>query len=58
MTVLLFGATGMVGHGALNAALADRRVSRVVTVGRRATGREHPTLEEIVHADKECRKTY
>ncbi|HIG74614.1 MAG TPA: epimerase [Bacteroidetes bacterium] len=51
MTVLLFGATGMVGHGALNAALADRRVSRVVTVGRRATGREHPTLEEIVHAD-------
>lgn len=51
MTVLLFGATGMIGHGALNAALADDRVTRVVTVGRRATGRQHPKLDEIVHAD-------
>lgn len=51
MTVLLFGATGMIGHGALSAALADDRVSRVVTVGRRATGREHPKLDEVVHGD-------
>ena len=51
MTVLLFGATGMIGHGAMTAALADDRVTRVVTVGRRATGREHPKLEDIVHAD-------
>ena len=51
MTVLIFGATGMIGHGALNAALADRRVTRVVTVGRRATGRTHPKLTEVVHAD-------
>jgi uncharacterized protein YbjT (DUF2867 family) len=51
MTVLLFGATGMIGHGALAAALADDRVSRVVTVGRRPTGRQHPKLDEVVHAD-------
>ncbi|WP_412063398.1 NAD-dependent epimerase/dehydratase family protein [Rubrivirga sp. IMCC45206] len=51
MTVLLFGATGMIGHGALTAALHDDRVTRVVTVGRRATGREHPKLDEIVHTD-------
>ena len=51
MKVLIFGATGMIGHGALNAALADRRITHVITVGRRPTGREHAKLEEIVHAD-------
>lgn len=51
MNVLLFGATGMIGHGTLNAALADKRVSRVLTVGRRATGRQHTKLSELTHAD-------
>ncbi|MEM9998324.1 MAG: epimerase [Bacteroidota bacterium] len=51
MTLLLFGGTGMIGHGALNAALADDRVSRVISVGRRPTGRRHPKLEEVVHAN-------
>lgn len=51
MTLLLFGGTGMIGHGALNAALGDDRVSRVVSVGRRPTGRRHPKLEEVVHDD-------
>jgi hypothetical protein len=30
---------------------ARRRVTRVVTVGRSATGVTHPKLHEIVHAD-------
>lgn len=51
MRVLIFGATGMVGQGALRECLLDDGVSEVVTIGRRATGQSHPKLREIVHAD-------
>jgi uncharacterized protein YbjT (DUF2867 family) len=51
MDVLLFGATGMLGQGTLRECLLDAGVSRVVTVGRRATGQQHPKLREIVVAD-------
>ena len=51
MDVILFGATGMVGQGVLRECLLDPDVGRVVTVGRTATGQQHPKLEEIVHAD-------
>lgn len=51
MHVLLFGATGMIGHGALDACLRDPAVERVTVVGRRATGRAHPRLTEHVRAD-------
>jgi len=48
MNVLIFGATGMVGRGALREALLDPGVERVVTVGRRATGQQDPKLKELV----------
>src|SRR4029079_2327291 len=51
MNVLTFGATGMVGQGVLREALLDPGVTRVVTVGRRATGVQDPKLRELVHAD-------
>jgi uncharacterized protein YbjT (DUF2867 family) len=51
MNVLIFGATGMVGQGVLREALLDPGVTRVVTVGRRATGVQDPKLRELVHAD-------
>ncbi|MBV9109898.1 MAG: epimerase [Gemmatimonadetes bacterium] len=51
MDVLLFGATGMLGQGTLRECLLDPGVSRVVTVGRRATGQQHPKLREIVVPD-------
>ncbi len=51
MNVILFGATGMLGHGALNAAVTDPRVERVLTVGRRPTNRTQPRLGELVVAD-------
>lgn len=51
MNVLLFGATGMVGQGVLRECLLDPGVSSVQTVGRSATGTQHPKLREIVHAD-------
>jgi uncharacterized protein YbjT (DUF2867 family) len=47
MKVILFGATGMVGHGALQECLRDGRVDAVVAVGRNATGVRHAKLSEI-----------
>jgi uncharacterized protein YbjT (DUF2867 family) len=51
MNVLIWGATGMVGQGALRECLADPEVGRVVTVGRTASGRQHSKLHDIVHTD-------
>jgi uncharacterized protein YbjT (DUF2867 family) len=51
MKVLIFGATGMVGQGALRECLKDDGVERVVTVGRTATGIRDAKLQEIVHRD-------
>jgi len=51
MNALILGATGMVGHGVLNAALADDRIEHAVTLGRRATKRSHPKLGELVVDD-------
>jgi uncharacterized protein YbjT (DUF2867 family) len=51
MNVVIFGATGMIGQGVLRECLLDPEVQRVVTVGRAATGQQHPKLEEIVHKD-------
>jgi uncharacterized protein YbjT (DUF2867 family) len=49
MKVILFGATGMVGQGALREALADPEVERVLAVGRSPTGQQHEKLAELVH---------
>jgi uncharacterized protein YbjT (DUF2867 family) len=51
MKVVLFGASGMVGTGALLAALTDRRVDSVLVIGRTPTGRTHPKLREVLHQD-------
>jgi uncharacterized protein YbjT (DUF2867 family) len=51
MKVLLFGATGMVGQGVLYECLRDSDVDQVISIGRRATGRQHEKLREIVQAD-------
>jgi uncharacterized protein YbjT (DUF2867 family) len=51
MNVLIFGATGMVGQGVLRECLLDPEVQAVKTMGRSATGVQHPKLREIVHAD-------
>jgi hypothetical protein len=45
----LFGATGMVGQGVLRECLLDSAVHLVKTIGRTATGIEHPKLREVVH---------
>ncbi len=50
-SIVITGATGMVGGIALRLCLEDPHVGRVVTVGRRATGVEHAKLREVVHED-------
>jgi uncharacterized protein YbjT (DUF2867 family) len=47
MDVVLFGATGMVGQGVLRECLLDPDVHRVLSIGRSATGQQHPKLHEI-----------
>ena len=51
MKVILFGATGMVGQGALRECLLDPEVERVLTVGRRKTGQSSGKLHELTLAD-------
>jgi uncharacterized protein YbjT (DUF2867 family) len=51
MKVVLLGATGMVGQGALRECLLDDAVESVLCVGRAATGKAHPKLRELVHAN-------
>src|SRR5262249_19884296 len=51
VTVLIFGAPGMVGQGVLRQCLADADVGVVQTVGRTPSGAQSPKLREIVHRD-------
>ena len=51
ISVIITGATGMVGEGVLLECLADARVGRVLAINRKPSGLTHPKLAEIVHAD-------
>jgi len=51
MKVAIFGATGMIGAGALLECLDDSRVQSVLVVGRRSSGVHHPKVREILHTD-------
>jgi uncharacterized protein YbjT (DUF2867 family) len=53
MKVLIFGATGMVGHGVLLECLRDTDVELVVTLVRSPTGLSDTKLREIVHSHLE-----
>jgi hypothetical protein len=49
--VILFGATGMVGAGALREVLANTEVEAVLSIGRRSCGLLHPKLRELLLPD-------
>lgn len=51
MRVAVFGASGMVGQGVLDACLRDPRVTDVITVGRTPLGVTAPKVRDITHAD-------
>ncbi len=53
MKLVIFGATGMIGHGALLEALDSDEVEHVLSVGRKKAEVEHAKLEQIEHADFE-----
>jgi len=46
MRVIIFGASGMVGQGALRECLVDSRVEQVLAAGRSPLGISHPKLRE------------
>ena len=62
VNVVLFGATGMVGAGALTECLADNRVRSVVALTRSPIGRTHPKLREMLRSDffhyNDCRSEF
>lgn len=49
--VVIFGATGTVGAGALLECLDHPGISEVICVLRRPTGRAHAKLSELIHED-------
>lgn len=51
MKVVLFGASGMIGQGALRECLNDSQVTGVLAVVRNTTGVKHGKLRELVHSD-------
>lgn len=51
MKVVIFGATGMIGGGALTECLEDPDVSSVLCIGRTPSGRQHPKLRDLVVPD-------
>jgi uncharacterized protein YbjT (DUF2867 family) len=51
LKIILFGATGMVGQGALRECLLDADVTEVLVVGRSPLGRQHTKIREIVQKD-------
>jgi uncharacterized protein YbjT (DUF2867 family) len=51
MKLVLTGATGFVGSEVLRQALDDGAIDELLVMTRRATGRTHPKLKEIVRSD-------
>lgn len=49
--VIITGVTGMVGEGVLHECLQSPDIETVLTIGRRPSGKQHPKLKEIIHAD-------
>ncbi|WP_406277086.1 hypothetical protein OH799_07500 [Nocardia sp. NBC_00881] len=51
MRVVVFGASGMVGHGALRACVPDEQVTEVLAVVRWRLDLPNPKMWEVVHTD-------
>jgi uncharacterized protein YbjT (DUF2867 family) len=51
MTLLVFGATGVVGRAVVEVAIRDSRFEPIIAVSRRPLIRSHPRLHLLVHQD-------
>jgi uncharacterized protein YbjT (DUF2867 family) len=49
LSVIITGATGMVGEGVLHESLLHPDVERVLVINRKPCGVSHPKLKEIIH---------
>ena len=51
MKLVITGATGRIGGGALQSALSNPAVTSVVVISRRAIGTKHPKLQTMLKKD-------
>ncbi|SFD46012.1 NAD dependent epimerase/dehydratase family protein [Chitinophaga sp. CF118] len=51
ISVIITGATGMVGEGVLHECLLHSEVEAVLSISRKPSGVTHPKLKEVIHAD-------
>jgi len=51
ISVIITGATGMVGEGVLHECLHSPAIASVLVVNRKSVGISHPKLKEIIHTD-------
>lgn len=51
LSVILTGATGMVGEGVLHECLRHQNVEQVLIINRKPSGIIHPKLKEIIHSN-------
>lgn len=51
LRVILTGATGMVGEGVLLECLQNPAVAHLLVLSRKPSGRSHPKMTELLHAD-------
>jgi uncharacterized protein YbjT (DUF2867 family) len=51
ISVIITGATGMVGKGVLLECLENESVGKILVINRETTGIKHPKLKEIIHKD-------
>lgn len=51
ISVIITGATGMVGEGVLLTCLQHPQIKSVLVIGRKTCGVNHPKLTEIIHTD-------
>ena len=51
MKIILTGATGMVGNGALINLLKREDITEIVSISRKPGGISNPKLKEVIHKD-------
>jgi uncharacterized protein YbjT (DUF2867 family) len=51
LSVIITGASGMVGEGVLHECLHHPQIDRVLVIGRRPCGTMHPKMTEVLHSN-------
>lgn len=51
MKIIITGTTGMIGEGILLECFSDNRITEILSVSRKRTGKSHPKLKEYIFED-------